>query len=272
VEKIFCLISIICISCLSSAQILPGGTQIALSHADIAKSNDVFAIFSNPGGLAQIESMEVGAYYSPAPFGMDELKTAYLGCALPLTFGCAGIGFMRYGYELYNISELHLAFGGRYRKKIDYGLSVNCHQLKIQNYGSDVNLQINAGFVIKLNEDISWGASILNANQSTVGECHEVLPSVYTTGFMWNPINDGFIFLAIQKESGNVPDFNFGYSYAPIKYITVLSGYSTNPAMFSAGLSIIYNSIEFDYALTHHNELGYSHHISVIVNICGLSL
>ena len=255
-EKIFCLIGIIYISCISSAQLLPGGTHIALSQADIAKSNDVFAIFSNPGGLAQIDSMEVGAYFSPSPFGLDELQTAYLGYTLPFSFGCAGIGLMHYGYELYNVSELHLAFGRQYRGKIDYGLSVNFHQLKIQNYGSDLTLQFNAGFVIKLSGDISWGTAILNINQSTVGVNHIELTSVYTTGLMWNPINGGFLFLAFQKESGNVPSLNFGYSYAPIRYITVLSGYSTNPAMLSAGLAIAYEHLEFDYALTHHNEIG----------------
>jgi hypothetical protein len=270
VEKIFCLFGVICISCLSIAQILPGGKQIALSHSDIAKSDDVFSIFSNPGGLAQIHTIEVGAYYSPSPFGLDELQTAYLGCTLPFAFGSAGIGFMHYGCELYNVNELHIAFGRNYGTSFYYGASLNCHQLKIENYGSDVAYQINAGFVSTLTPDISWGAAILNINQGKIGVNNEVLPSVYTTGLAWNPINNCLLFLSLQKESENQPSINLGYSYAPLEYITIMSGYSTNPAIFSAGLSVAYKFTEFDYALTHHGELGYSHQISLILNISGL--
>lgn len=271
-EKIFCLIGIICISCLLSAQILPGGKQVALSHSDIAKSNDVFCIFSNPGGLAGIHSLEVGAYYSPSPFGLEELRTSYLGCTLPFKFGTVGIGFMHYGCELYNVNEVHAAFGRQYGSKFYYGASINYHQLKIENYGSDASFLINAGFVSILTDDISWGASILNANQSKIGAGNEVLPSLYTTGVSWNPFKDCYIFISLQKETGNKPSVNFGYSYAPLEYITLMSGYSTNPAVFSAGLSVSYAFTEFDYALTHHGELGYSHQISLILKLSSLSL
>ncbi len=271
-EKIFCLFGIICISCLSYAQILPGGKQIALSHSDIAKSDDVFSIFSNPGGLARIKSIEVGAYYSPSPFGLDELQTSYVGCTVPTNFGVGGIGFMHYGYELYSINEVHAAFGRQYGSKLYYGLSLNYHHVSIENYGSASAILINAGFVSMLSEDISWGSAILNINQGRLGESNETLPSLYTTGFSWNPFNSCYLFLSLQKETGIQPSVNFGYSYSPIDNITLLSGYSTNPAVFSAGFSISYNFLEFDYAMTHHGELGYSHQISLIVILSGIIL
>jgi hypothetical protein len=251
---------------------VPGGKQIALSHADIAQSNDVFAIFSNPGGLVQIDSIELGIYYSPAPFGMEELQTAYLGCTVPFSFGCAGLGIMHYGFPLYNVSEIHLAFGGKYGLKIDYGLALNLHQVKIENYGSDIALQADAGLICALSQDFSWGVALRNATQSTIGRNHEVLPSVYTTGVAWNPIQKGYIFLSLEKETGYSPSIHVGYSFTPIKYLILLSGYSTNPAIISAGISLKYKNTEFDYAVTHHNDLGYSHQISLILSINGLGL
>ncbi len=271
-EKIFCLLGVICISCISFAQILPGGRQVALSHSDIAKSDNVFCIFNNPGGLANVQSVEVGAYFSPSPFGLDELQTTYLGCTVPTSYGIGGIGFMHYGYELFSVNEIHLAFGRKYGSNFYYGASLNYHQVHIENYGSDAAFLLNLGFISVLSEDISWGASIINANQGKIGANSDLLPSLFTTGFSWNPFNNCFLFLALQKETGNHPSINIGYSYAPIEYITLMSGYSANPAIYSAGLAVTYKSTEFDYALTHHGELGYSHQISLILNISSLSL
>ena len=62
---------LICFTIGLFAQFNPGAKQISLSHSDIALANDVFALFSNPSGLSQLNWREIGIYYSPAPFGLS---------------------------------------------------------------------------------------------------------------------------------------------------------------------------------------------------------
>lgn len=249
------------------AQILPGSRQIALSHSDIAQSNDVFSIFSNPGGLDQISTRQFGIFYSPSPFGLKEFQTLYASYAEPLSSGTAAVGIMHYGFELYNVTEGYFGYGTRIKQKTFTGITVNFHHVSIENYGSDITFQVNAGIIVKLLPEISWGSSILNLNQSRIGQNKDVLPSVFNTGMMISPLESCHVFVAAQKETGLSPSVNFGVSYSPIEYLTILSGYSTYPASISAGISIHYSFLEFDYAAFHHEYLGYTHQIGLLVDI-----
>ena len=83
----------------------PGAKQIAMSNSDVALSDDVFSFFNNPAGLAQLDWRELGLYYSPAPFGLNELANGYIAYTEPLGFGSAGIGAMTYGFDLYRESK-----------------------------------------------------------------------------------------------------------------------------------------------------------------------
>ena len=249
------------------AQILPGSRQIALSHADIAQSDDAFSIFTNPGGMDQIRTRQFGIFYSPSPFGITELQTLYAAYTEPMRVGTMGLGIMHYGFELYNVTEGYLGFSAKLKDNTFAGVSVNFHHLYIENYGSDITFQINAGIVAKILHEVTWGASILNLNRSTIGQDKNVLPTTFTTGFMIVPIEKCNLYVSAQKESGLLPSANFGVSYSPITYFTILSGYSTYPASISAGIALHYSFLEFDYAAFHHEELGYTHQIGLLVDI-----
>src|SRR5664279_2159419 len=85
----------------SLGQMNPGAKQIAMANSDVALSDDVFSLFNNPAGLAQLNWRELGLYYSPAPFGLKELANGYIAYTEPLGFGSVGIGAMTYGCLLY---------------------------------------------------------------------------------------------------------------------------------------------------------------------------
>lgn len=77
-----------------SAQILPGAKQIALSHADVAGSSDVFSVFNNPAGLSNISDTQIGIYYSPSPFGLKQLANGFCAFAKTLSLVPLQLGFL----------------------------------------------------------------------------------------------------------------------------------------------------------------------------------
>src|SRR4030042_1220598 len=95
------------------AQVNPGARQVALSHSDIAQSNDVFSIFNNPAGLAQMNWREIGIYYSPAPFGINELANGFAAYHEPTDLGSFALGFMTYGFDLYRENKFALSYSNR---------------------------------------------------------------------------------------------------------------------------------------------------------------
>jgi len=142
------IVPIIC-----SAQISPGGRQIALAHSDVALSNDVFAIYNNPAGLSAITFREAGIFYSPSPFGMDELANAYASYNEPFSFGSIAAGFMTYGFDLYKEHKFALAFSSKIYPGFLFGITALYQTVAIENYGDDNAITFNMGGITHLNNN-----------------------------------------------------------------------------------------------------------------------
>ncbi|MCZ7612634.1 MAG: hypothetical protein M5T52_03585 [Ignavibacteriaceae bacterium] len=133
---LFTLLLLIELTAITFAQYTPGARQISMANSDVALSNDVFSLFSNPAGLSQINWREVGIYYSPAPFGLTELSNGYIAYNEPFNFGSLSIGGMTYGFELYRESKVVLGYSYNYENILFAGISINYHNYSIQNYGN----------------------------------------------------------------------------------------------------------------------------------------
>ena len=127
------------------SQYNPGAKQISLSNSDVALSNDVFSLFNNPAGIAQMNWREVGIYYSPAPFGLSELANGYVAYQEPTSIGSFAFGGMSYGFDLYRESKFTLGYSYNYLNNFFAGVTVNYQTVSIQNYGNDGALFFNIG-------------------------------------------------------------------------------------------------------------------------------
>src|SRR3970282_2926052 len=116
-----------------NAQYNPGAKQISMSNSDVALSNDVFSLFNNPSGLAQMNWREIGIYYSPAPFGFTELANGFIAYNEPFSFGSVAIGAMTYGFDLYRETKFIAGFSYNYDEKFFGGVAVNIHNVSINN-------------------------------------------------------------------------------------------------------------------------------------------
>jgi hypothetical protein len=267
--KYLVLIVFICmliVKCLF-AQFNPGAKQIALSNSDIAVSNNVFALFDNPAGLAQIDHTEVGVFYSPSPFGMNELKNAYAACSLPLTFGTVAVGGMIYGFELYKETQLSLAGSYNYNESFYFGTTFNYKNISIKNYGVKSTIIFDIGLLVKLTGDLHFGFSYHNITRASFSSETDELPVEIRTGLSYKIINNCTLSLAIEKDIRYEASPRFGIDYNIIKYLSIRSGFSKNPNLYSFGLGINYSLFNFNYALVTHQELGLTHQIGVIVSL-----
>src|SRR3972149_9138506 len=201
------------------AQFNPGARQISLSNSDVALSNDVFALFSNPAGLSQMNWREVGIYYSPAPFGLTELANGYVSYLEPFSFGSLAIGGMTYGFDLYRESKILLGYSYNYENKFFAGLAVNYHTFSIQNYGSTGTFYLNLGGLAYITSQIRWGFSITNLNRASIGDEDDQIPMIFSTGFNYELIKTFNLNLAVEKDIRYKPSVQFGIEYDIIKYL-----------------------------------------------------
>jgi hypothetical protein len=244
----------------------PGAKQIAMSNSDVALSDDVFSLFNNPAGLAQLNWRELGLYYSPAPFGLNELANGYIAYTEPLGFGSAGIGAMTYGFELYRESRLLLSFSTLYLNKFFAGVSFNYHIVSIQGYGSKSVFYLNAGSLGYITDELRIGFFIQNINQASFTSKEDQIPILLNAGVSYNIYYNLSLNFAVEKDIRYNASVKSGINYDLIDNLSLRIGFANEPAEFSCGIGIHYSYFNFDYAVFTHPDLGLTHQAGIIIS------
>lgn len=265
-RKSLLLLLILFVSHSNIAQIKPGARQISIANADVALANDVFTLFNNPAGLAQLNWKEVGVYYSPAPFGLTELANGYVAYQQPFTFGSLGIGGMTYGYELYRESKIILGYSYNYDNILFLGVAVNYQTYSIQNYGSTGVFYFNLGGLVYILNNLRWGFSTDNINRATVADQDDQIPVVFSTGFSFDIIQNFSLNVSLEKDIRYDLSLAFGIDYDIVEYLSLRIGAADNPSKFTAGIGINYSILGLDYAFFTHPDLGLTHQAGITLS------
>ncbi len=262
--KIFCLLFFPL--SLSIAQINPGARQIALSNSDIATSDDVFSLFNNPAGLAQLDWREIGLFYSPAPFGLKELANGFIGYLEPTSYGNIGFGAMTYGFDLYRENKVSIGISKNFSNSFFLGITTNLHSLSIKNYGSDLSFSFDVGFLSYIMNDLRIGFCYKNITRSSFGKERNQIPTLFGIGVSYSPRDNSNIQIAAEKDLDMPISLRLGIEYFIIKYVALRTGFTSEPDKFTLGLGIIYSFMQFDYAIFNHQDLGLTHQIGIIIS------
>jgi hypothetical protein len=248
------------------SQYNPGARQISLANSDAALANDVFSLFSNPAGLAQLNWREVGIYYSPAPFGLTELSNGYVAYHDPFSFGSISIGGMTYGFDLYRESRIALGYAYNYQNILFAGVAINYHSYSIQNYGSTGAFYLNLGGLVYILDELRWGFAVNNLNRASVADIDDQIPMTFLTGFSYDILQNFSLNFALEKDIRYNPSIQFGIEYDIIEYLSLRAGTSNDPSRFTAGVGINYSLFSLDYAFFTHQDLGLTHQAGIILS------
>ena len=263
---IFALSIVLIISLQSFPQYNPGARQISMANSDVALANDVFSLFSNPAGLAQLNWREVGVYYSPAPFGLTELSNGYVAYHEPFSFGSLALGGMTYGFDLYRESKVLLGYSYNYDNIFFAGVALNYHNYSIKNYGSTGVFYFNLGGLVYILDELRWGFLVTNINKASVADIDDQIPMVLSTGFSFDILDNFSLNFALEKDIRYNPSVQFGIDYDLIEYLSLRVGASNEPSRFTAGLGINYSIFSLDYAFFTHPDLGLTHQAGIILS------
>jgi hypothetical protein len=263
---LFALLLIIGYESVSQAQMIAGAKQISIANSGVALSNDVFAIFNNPAGLAQMNWREIGVFYSPAPFGFKELANAFIAYNEPLSFGSFSLGAMTYGFELYKENKILLGYSYNFLDKFFAGFTINYLSVSIKKYGSKSVFYFNLGGLIYITQDIKWGFFIVNINRASFVDEDDQIPTIFNSGFSYNIIPDVSINIALEKDIRYTASLKFGIDYYIIDNLSLRTGFSNEPSTYSAGIGINYSFISFDYAVSNHQDLGLTHQAGILIS------
>ncbi|NUN07603.1 MAG: hypothetical protein HUU54_00330 [Ignavibacteriaceae bacterium] len=248
----------------SAAQIRPGAKQAALSQSDIAAPCDVFSIYFNPAGSKLFHTPQLSFYYAPAPYGLTELKQFGVHGLLPFNDSFTmSAGIYNYGFKLYH--ETHALFNISHNphRSVLLGLNVTAQNLSIERYGNSFALRIDAGAIFLLSKTITIGLAGTNITGSEYSDSENSIPRILRTGISYQPLSLIRINAVIEAETNFEPAIKIGSVIKPHENFSVRSGYNTLNKEISAGLSVYFAGVSFDYGFTYHRYLGASHFTGV---------
>jgi hypothetical protein len=149
---------------------------------------------------------------------------------------------------------------------VTFGLRVNAFVLKIAGYGSAFTPTCDAGIRFVLSDRFAMSCLLVNATGARIGSSAEALPLVLSLSCEFVPPATGLsCYAACSRELLTPVEWNAGIEYSALPGLRLRTGISTEPALVSAGLGVTVAPVTFDYAVTHHWQLGATHQFSVSV-------
>jgi len=264
VLKIFCFLLTFFNLC--DAQLKPGARQAALSFSDLS-SSDIFSLYYNPSTLSHFSNSTVGISYSPSPFGLKELSTAYLSYVQPVKFGVVSAGFMIYGFELYKETQFAFAFSKLLSNNFSFGITSILKNISIKNYGNKNFLLFNLGCKAILTQNLNIGFAFENITRTSVNDESNQFPVILSIGMNYKPFDWINIFTALFKELNYNLSLRTGVEYKILDYLSLRIGTANQPEEFSGGIGFFYDLISLEYAVISHQDLGLTHQFGLVIQI-----
>lgn len=216
---------------------------------------DPLSISSNQAALANIQSFGAGVY-SEKRFFLQELNSYSLAFCLPISFGGIALSAQYFGYSEYNETQLGIGYG-KALGKIDIGVQMNLHALRIAGYGKDGLFNFEAGAIIHLSEQLFAGFHVFNPTGSKFGTNRtEKLASVYRAGFGYEVSEKLFLSAESIKEEDNPVNIHAGIQYAFAKKFFARIGLNTEVARLYFGVGLKWHVLRFDITANYHPQLG----------------
>ena len=238
-----------------------GARGLAMSNATITNA-DVWSVNNNIAALADYNDSEVGVGFNNR-FGVGGFNTISMVGAHHTDMFSAGLSVKRFGDNLYN--ESIIGIGGAH--KIDFvslGLKANILQVAIDELGSKTNVAFEFGGLVHINDEITIGANVFNINQAKMAAYNdERFSTVLKAGLTYKPTDKLSATIETEKDVEYKHTVKVGLEYFIIEKLAVRTGFSTLNYNASAGLGLILNKFNFDYAFSYHTLLGVSNGLSI---------
>lgn len=236
-------------------------TEIGARQGGIAGSgvviSDIWASYHNQAGLADINNISAGLFYSN-PFNVSAFRQSAFAISVPTEkYGSAGINYTNTGDSYSNFSKFGLSYAKRLGKRITGGIQIDYFRRAQLNYGSTGVVAGEFGIIAEPIENLFIGAHVFNPWRSKFADTDEYLRSILRIGAGYK-FSEKVLF-TIEGEKDLDQDFvvRGGTEYNIADGLFLRAGVSSNPVKYSFGLGYNYKGIVLDVAYINHNILGY---------------
>ena len=221
-----------------------------------------WASFQNTAGITTTENLQIGATYENR-FGMEGMDLMGVGVTSELPFGYASLNVFRFGDDIYNEHKVSLGYATELGI-VKLGGRVNYLQYKVLDFGTRSTFSVDLGGIATITPQLVVGAQALNISQSSLKSGGEQkVPTLLKLGISYRPRDYFMLNAEIEKDILRPTLLKLGAEYNFLEKFYLRTGVNSGSFQSFYGLGFKYLSFQWDYALSNHAELGFSHSISM---------
>ena len=239
-----------------------GGRSAGMGQTSVAIS-DCWSANNNQAGMAFLDNNKVGFFFENR-FLMKALSVQSLCFNYKMHTGTLGATLRYTGDAVYNSTKAGLGYALVIGHNVSAGVQLDYLGTYLgQEYGKSHKVTFEAGVMVKLNQQLTFGVHSFNAiHAKQSGYGNEAIPTTMNFGFGYTGIDKFLLTAEVYKNSEFPMELRTGAEYRLNQVAYARIGLCSNPARYTFGFGIEKKKIVIDIASSVHQQLGYSPQIS----------
>lgn len=246
----------------------PGARAAALGGSPLTLHGDAVAGSMNPAGLSGVRGVAITAWSVPSVFGIDGLRRMGASAAFLLGSVPMAVSASTLGLQGYRETSLDLAVAWSDGNRWSAGVRLRLEMLGIEGYGETSAPAFDAGLTCEIATGYELAVVLTNIAAARIGTAREPIPVSLAGGCAYTPDDTGAtLFARCCQELAAPLEWDLGAEYILVPEFVLRMGLCSDPSLLCGGFGLHLDPVTVDYALTHHRQLGQTHHVSVSISL-----
>ena len=245
-----------------------GARESALGNASVALISP-FSVFYNQAALAWVKSISLAIDYRQ-PYLIEGFAVKSLAAVIPTPVSNFAFSVQQKGIPGYSESRFGFAIAKTLGKRFSAGIQFNYFMVDFQEQGSSRGtFLIEFGVLFQSANNVTIGLHIFNPAHASIESLNlkSNLPVNATAGIALKPSSNLLFVSSVAYCVDNPLNVRMGIEYQFSDCFFLRGGLSGKPIRHSAGLGYRSRFFQTDFAVVHHETLGYTPSISLILNL-----
>lgn len=241
-----------------------GARSSSLGHASVGLI-DLFAFHHNPGALGFMKTGGAAVTYENR-YLLRELQSQGFVVAQPIKSGVVSLGGQFYGHEQFRTTRIGGGYSMQLSDNFSAGVQLNYMNLRLDPfYGVRHALTAEVGMLLKVNDKLNVGFSILNLGRTQLSEFQDDrFSTIMRLGASYKISEHLLLVSELSKEITYATRLASGIEYSPNDQFYLRIGVQGAPVEFSGGMGMKWNRLMLDLGTNYHQILGWTPSISTL--------
>jgi hypothetical protein len=259
----FLLLLLACKLGLAAGDWMPYGARSAGMGLTSVACSDFWSAHNNQAGMAFYDKTAAGIYFENR-YLLKEMGMQVGALTLKTQYGVFGASVAYSGDANFRTTKTGVAFARKFGNKFSAGVQLDYISTALgEDYGKKANVTFDAGILVKVTEQLTFGAHTFNPLHVKLSEYNdERIPATMNVGFGF-AFSDNLLLTAEAYKNTELPmefrsgiEYKMGSAYARI-------GVCSNPGRYTFGFGLLMKKLTLDLSSSWHPQLGYSPQVSL---------